>query len=140
MRHIIQSIALEIKRVDTNTARDSIRSANVIHQMQASGFSMKGGIYVEIFGREVDGDELFLNCYVPVARRIKPVLRLPENGVEAMSPDFMEYRCFTGDGHSSVHWGSHMINMLISNNYGKLPQAWLDAALNDIEAITTTSQ
>ena len=76
-----------------------------------------------------------MGCYVPVARRVEPIKRPPENGGEASMPEFMEYRAFA---HQS-DWGAAFVNGLIAANRGKLPTEWMKSAMMRLEAVSVVN-
>ena len=51
-------------------------------------------------------------------------------------PEFMEYRA-VGPQMGNGNWAAELVNLLIAENRGKLPDGWLEQAMEDLETSAT---
>lgn len=99
-------------------------------QIADEGFTMTNGLMITVSLRDLKQKNPVAFCSVPVARRLSPLKTKPETRHDAQRPEFMEYYAFS-DQKSGFGWGSHIINELIGNNWGKLPAEWVAATIPD---------
>tara|TARA_R110002049_G_scaffold164956_3_gene330976 strand:+ start:5304 stop:5702 length:399 start_codon:yes stop_codon:yes gene_type:complete len=95
-------------------------------QMADRGFTMVNGLMVSVTLVDPDQSSPIAITIVPVARRLSPIKREPRSREEAEQAEFMEYRAFFGP-KAGFKWGSHIVNGIIGNNRGKVPEKWAAA-------------
>ncbi|MEJ6405101.1 hypothetical protein [Yoonia sp. 2307UL14-13] len=130
--NVIQKFALVVDRADISLGDDGWLP-EFVAEMNDAGFSMKGGFYLGMSVTCEDDEDLAAFAYIPVARRMQPVAREPDNEHEAGLPAFMEYRAFPTGNSDSPNWGAAMVNGLIAANRGELPRAWLEKGMSGLE-------
>ncbi|MBN2740066.1 MAG: hypothetical protein JXR35_04095 [Rhodobacteraceae bacterium] len=100
-----------------------------VEQFRAEKFSLTGGMLVTI--RVSGGNDTDLRETAYVARRVEPTSAEPSSFAEAKSPEFMDYRA-VGPNTGRGNWAADLVNSLIADNYGKLPDGWLERAMEDV--------
>lgn len=99
---------------------------SVLNQLKQLGFTMQGGVYVELcMGPATDP---VLQDYVRVARRLSPKHGQARSTLQARQPEYMSYFAIRNEYNGANNWGAEMINALIAANGGELPQPWLTAS------------
>lgn len=111
-------------------------TAALMSRMEELGFTMQGGVFVELTMTRADGTPVV--DYVRVARRFRPLRDEPSTTLETRMPEFMNYLALRNEYAGATNWGAELINTMIAANGGNLPASWLDAALMTAEAGTST--
>lgn len=131
----LPEISVTAVHASTSTEERSYTAA-LMTRMEELGFTMQGGVFVELTMTRGDGDPLV--DYVRVARRYRPLQDSPSTTLESRMPEFMNYLALRNEYAGATNWGAELINAMIASNGGNLPNSWLDAALLTLEADATT--
>ncbi|AGH58004.1 hypothetical protein RHVG_00039 [Rhodovulum phage RS1] len=126
---------LTIDSIDLFAGSEDVEfAADFVEEIRAKKFSMNGGLFVLMHLDKEDEIVAWGAAYV--ARRVEPVVDEPSCKDEARMPEFMEYRA-VGPQIDSGNWAAELVNSLIAENRGKLPDGWLEQAMKGVETSST---
>ena len=115
-------ITVKIHSVDMDTADPSeTYSEDLLSRLETMGFSMKGGLYVAML-LGCDGED-FAADYVRLARRIGDGPDVTDPLFGTRDPRNMEFFALRNDRVGFASWGADILNTMIHENDGKLPDA-----------------
>lgn len=126
---------LTIDSIGLFTGSEDVEFApDLVEEIRANKFSMNGGLFIAM---RLDGeDDTYSSAAAYVARRVEPVVDEPSSVAEGLMPEFMEYRA-VGPQMGNGNWAAELVNSLIAENRGKLPDGWLEQAMEDLETSAT---
>jgi len=131
----LPDIAVTAVHASTETEERSYTAA-LMSRMEDLGFTMQGGVFVELTMTRGEGAPLV--DYVRVARRYRPLQDSPSTTLESRMPEYMNYLALRNEYAGATNWGAELINAIIASNSGNLPASWLDAALLSAEGNAPT--